>query len=278
MTNISIEEFYEHKNIKNNKIMIDEIKKFIPTIKYKDNVKTKYHKKKSWKKNKKIWILEKNKNKSPTEIIISQYIDILNKLNENNFPKLTKELVQINITSIQQLQHLVNEILKKALSEPAFSSLYAKLCKYLISSYIEENDQKIFFRELLLNNIQSLFLICIKIETEKDLEQSLFVSGKQMVECVHFIGELYNNNMITSTIINGCFNCLITSIKQKKIYSISLICKLMETVGPLFYKNHKKGENMVFDFLKNIVKKNKDITKKQKFMIYDLYDARKLWL
>ena len=56
---------------------------------------------------------------------------ILNKLTPEKFDKLMVQVKELDINSIDMLKQVVNCVFEKALSEPAFSPVYASFCKAL---------------------------------------------------------------------------------------------------------------------------------------------------
>jgi len=154
--------------------------------------------------------------------------------------------------------------------------MYAKLTKELSSYYIEEDGKKVYFREILINKSQSMFLEGISLETELDKKPSKSYKYKeQVIGCINFIGELYNNELLTNRIIQSCFNSIFMRIPLKKPYIIEILCTLIKTVSEtLLTKAPKEYDEYKTKLLllKNNKLPNITINKKDMFSIMDICD------
>lgn len=97
---------------------------------------------------------------------VKQIRSLLNKLTLEKFDKIFKQIVDIDISSVEVLRGVVDEVFEKTLFEPKFASMYAELCRRLDESTLEMLQQSNFldskgkpltFRKILLKNCQDEF-------------------------------------------------------------------------------------------------------------------------
>lgn len=221
------------------------------------------------------WLLEKKFNQNDDEKLSSQFMGILNKMTESNFDELAQELISLGIKREQHVIELVNIIFQKAISENKFCSIYAKLAKTLSSYYIEDEEKKIYFREVLINKSQKMFMECISIDRDLEYmkEKKIFKFKEQVIGCINFIGELYNHELLTNKIIYSCFLTILIKLNLKKAYIIDILCSLMKTVHPEFLNRAPKESSECLEKIKHL-QKDETLSKKDQFT---LLDAIELW-
>ena len=201
------------------------------------------------------WLVAKKFNQSDDDKLYSQYRSILNKLSESNFNDLAKELTSLEINRQEHLIKLAELIFNKAIIEPKFSIMYAKLSKELASYCIKENDKVSYFRELLINRCQLMFNDCISYEP--DVPNKTVITKEMAIGCMTFIGELYNHELLTNTIINSCFLHLLVRAEQKKVYITDCIFSLMKITGNNFNIKCKNEIKIVFEKIDKLIKSTK---------------------
>lgn len=87
---------------------------------------------------------------------------ILNKITPEKFEKLSDQVVTSGIESADLLRGVISLIFDKAVSEPGFCALYARLCVKLSKALpefppLEGEDKPMTFRRILLNTCQEEF-------------------------------------------------------------------------------------------------------------------------
>jgi len=87
---------------------------------------------------------------------------ILNKITPEKFEKLSDQIVQSGIDSADLLRAVISLIFDKAVAEPTFCALYARLCVKLSKALpefppLEGEDKPMTFRRILLNTCQEEF-------------------------------------------------------------------------------------------------------------------------
>lgn len=225
------------------------------------------------------WLVNKKFTQTDNEKLYSQFRSILNKLSDSNFNDMARELVEQNIVLHEHLVKLVDFIFQKAIIERKFSEVYAKLARELASYYIiDENQHKIYFRELLFSKCQTMFndALLASGDTGRCLK-----TKEQIIGCMIFIGELYLNELLIKKIINGCILNLIMKIPAKQTingtpYIIDSIVALIKTIGTQFNTQCPDDMDAIFSKL-DAVMKSPDIQRKEKFSLMDLMDERKTW-
>ena len=269
---LTLEDFTKYKYC--NKNPNEDVLSFASSISSKIKNKNKLL---NWRRNDKPpnnWILNKKFTQDEDEKLISQFRSILNKLSESNFDELAKELINQEIKKQSHLITLVEFIFSKAISETNFCDTYAKLSKELSLYYIEEEEKRIFFREILINKCQIMFMETISIDT--DSPGGSLKNREQILGCISFIGHLYNNDLLTKKIIYNCFQLLFLKVNLNKAYIIDSLCLLLNTVGLNFSKKCPEETEICF-FKLDKLKDSPEISKKDKFSIMDILDKRNKW-
>lgn len=217
------------------------------------------------------WLVNKKFNQTDDEKLYAQFRSILNKLSEGNFNELAKELTAVEIARQDHLAKLADFIFDKAIIEPKFSVMYAKLAREIAGYCVKENDKPIYFRELLINKCQSMFNECISFDPT--------IQGKRLITkeiangCMTFIGELYNHELLTAKIINSCFLLLLLRAEQNKSFVIDSINTLMKVAGNIFNSKSKQEGIIIFEKVNGLIKSNK-LPNKEKFALMDLIDLK----
>jgi hypothetical protein len=85
-------------------------------------------------------------------------------------------------------------------------------------------------------------------------------------------GELYNYNFLNDKIIYVCLIKLLKNIADSKIYSILMICNLLESCGKKFSTNNHKDFDIITQKLKLLSESGK-IEMKEIFAIKDILES-----
>ena len=234
------------------------------------------------------WLLKQKLNQNDDEKLYSQMRKLLNKLSDSNFDKLASEIINLEIDKEEHLKTLVNFIFQKSISESRFAPIYANLCRELSPHYITVTDndtnktQQIYFRELLINKCQQMFMegISMDKEIEDTEDKTIFKFKEHIIGCMIFIGELFNHTLLTIKIIHSCFVHLFVSVNLNKAYSIECLCTVTRTVGTKFGKEAPK---ILKEFLNKFIELkdgNDKLSMREKFALMDILDIseRDKWL
>lgn len=193
-----------------------------------------------------------------TEELYRQIRGILNKLTAQNFEVMLNQFKVLKIDTTEKLNGVINLVFDKAVNEPNFSIGYAYLCRHLSSCsiQIENESEKAFFKRTLLSKCQYEFeqnvanknsveaglkpltekLAACSMEENPELYNEIKANiieeesniRRRLVSTVHFIGELYKLDMLTTRIMDGCIRSLINSHSEEKL---ECVCKLLTTIG-----------------------------------------------
>lgn len=206
------------------------------------------------------WVSSKKYHRNDEELLLASMRTILNKLSESNFDTMVHEFTKLKIVNAEQLKNLVTIIVDKAIDEHKFSSMYSKLCHRLSGSYIIDNNNKILFRDLLLNKAQQLFL---KYTTDSDIDKN------SLNGCVKFIGELYNANMLTPNIMYNCILAQLNNIGKYKYAADSVSTMFLNVKNRMSsHSGHKEIYAMLIQKIKLRIKN--DIKVRDKMILETL--------
>ncbi|ORY74982.1 ARM repeat-containing protein, partial [Neocallimastix californiae] len=227
--------------------------------------------------------------------------DILNELTLENSKILADQIVDIGIEDEETLKDIVKEIFDKAIDEPNFGCLYAKLCQYINEELpkkqkwvnIRDTNNNIF-RKFLLNLCQEEFEnnkdnrwsdnddnekpVCEMTDEEKleySRKQSKRIKKKRRsLGNIPFIGELYMCQIITQKIIRFCFRTLFHQLQEPDEESVEYLCLLFRTVGNKNLMEWSRDWRRYFVEMAEL-SKNKALPSRMRFMLMDIIELRK---
>lgn len=248
---------------------------------------------------------EQSEEDRKTAELIKQFRSILNKLTPENFSTLIEKLKTLQIDTVEKLDTCISLVFEKAITEPNYASSYALLCREVADVFIVPLDpnntqQKAVFKKRLITQCQREFekhrdneLIkntaerLKKIAEEEDPIKKDEMKAefdfestkvrKRAVGTVHFIGELYKIEMLTSKIMRSCITHLLDSTMCSE-ETLECLCKLLDTVGKKLEKLDKNKVDLSEYFMtleKLADKKNPiGISSRIRFMIQDVIELR----
>jgi translation initiation factor 4G len=279
---LTLEEFMKYKDV--NTSMLPTLRDVANNMNFRVRPKRSSGPNNAWRKESPSanWLLQNKLKQTEDDKLTSEFRGILNKLSSSNFNELAKEIVTLDIKKKEHLIILVDAIFMKAITESKFADMYAKLSKELASYYIEEGSdeenkesQNIYFRELLINKCQIMFNDIVSISGNNENGDNITPRTKeQILGCITFIGELYNQELLTDKIIFSCFRILFVKVGTGKEHIIDSLCVLIKTVGKNFSTRCKKESTICYDKFVTL-KDSKNIPNKDKFNIMDVLDLLK---
>ncbi|CAF1256154.1 unnamed protein product, partial [Rotaria sordida] len=228
---------------------------------------------------------------------------ILNKVTPQTYDKLQKKLELLEIDRYERLEGMIKIFFSKAVDEPAFSFLYAKLCKQFQKKQVtvpSEDGKTVthYFRQILLTRCQKEFENDYRQEIEYEkrksevetitddkkrkeeaekLEEDLVKAKRRKLGNIFFIGELFKLQMLTDTIMYDCIEYLLRDKTDEE--SLECLCRLLRTIGKeLDGKASEKSTNKSnlekhYRELDGIIKEQK-ASARIRFMIQDLIELR----
>ncbi len=215
------------------------------------------------------WILANKLKQTDDEKLYSNFRSLLNKLSDSNFDVLLHELTSLEIEKSEHLMKLAEFIFNKALVEPKFGYMYAKLARGLVGFSLKEQDKVFYFRELLISKCQMMFNECVTFDTV-----NTNITRDSGVGCMSFIGELYLCDLLTSKIINSCFMLLLIKADNTKTHLIDFISALMKVVSNTFMSKYPNETKLIFEKIDKLITSG-EFQNKDKFALMDLVDLRR---
>jgi hypothetical protein len=189
---------------------------------------------KPWQK-KTNWVLDK-KNASDEDKFANHVRELLNKITDDNYYIIIPMIKAISVNDKKELELFINILLETVVRAEQYAHVYAKLCNDLSKAQIsvKSDNEEFTFRKLLLLSCKNLFIKNITQQNIKKIDATAFSA---------FLGELYNNQLISTTVIMGCFDQLILSTCLNKIEMLLVL--FHHTTKPLIVQDSKKHNELV---------------------------------
>lgn len=186
---------------------------------------------------------------------VRQFRDLMNKLSDVTYSKLSKQIIECVVSIINDIYLLecVELLHSKMISEKFFIDLYSNICKELFV------DNK--FKKMFLNLCQKTFESKIDVMNVETITYYRMRKEGNLI----LIATLYNKDIIKCILIDRCFSEMLSSYSQ----NIENICILANTLNV-----NKFLEFVISVELIDILKKSRDTMKscKLKFQITDLVE------
>lgn len=239
-----------------------------------------------------------------TQELMKKFRSILNKITPENFSTLIEQLKALSIDTVDILDNCISLVFEKAIMEPNYGASYAQLCKEVSDVFVvpvnENSQQQAVFKKRLITQCQKEFekhrdneLVKNNVERLKEIddeedatkqeelraayELESYKIRRRAVGTVHFIGELYKIEMLTSKIMQSCISHLLDPSMCSE-ETLECLCKLLTTIGKRLEKSDAKKVDLGEYFLKLerlADKKNTvGISSRIRFMIQDLIELR----
>jgi len=216
---------------------------------------------------KSAWSLKTKLSHTANEKLYAEMNDLLNKLNKKNFDLICDSITKLNIVCREHMIELVTRIIEGATRNHLFINVYAMACNILMPYYITNGTEKVHFRDVLWTNCQETFELYANKNIDNDIDK------KNLIGMIKFIGELYNVNVLITTVIFICFIRLHTNVINKNPHSVEAICVLMTIVGKEFYKKDPEKAESCYSKIEKLLKDG-NIVSKEKFMVEDVVELK----
>ncbi|XP_044010122.1 uncharacterized protein LOC122853769 [Aphidius gifuensis] len=226
-----------------------------------------------------------------TQALYKKVQCILNQLTAENMDKLTQEVKDLNINTRERLQGVVNLIFDKAINEPNSTAIYTVMCKKLADMQVDmRQENETSFHILLLAHCRHEFKNttidkyardaklkeirkCNDIEKKKKLISSLIDADRPLtgkaVGNIRFIGELFKQDMLKTSIIDRYIKDLLTPVD----YNIECLCKLLTTIGAKLEKSMNNNFDYYFNRMSSLAS-NEKLSSRVRYMVQDVIDLR----
>uniref|UniRef100_A0A5B7B3R1 Putative eukaryotic translation initiation factor isoform 4G-1-like n=1 Tax=Davidia involucrata TaxID=16924 RepID=A0A5B7B3R1_DAVIN len=193
------------------------------------------------------WV-SRRRNLLEKECVLTRVKGILNKLAPEKFDILKDQLINSGIATPDILKGVVPLILEKAVLEPTFGPLCARLCSDLNEKLPpfpsdEPGGREITFKRILLDNCQEAFESANQMMAEtrqmtapeqemkrRDIER---IDKLRFIGNVRFIGELLNQKMIPEQIVPHIVQVLLEHDSKTcpAEENVEAFCQFYKTIG-----------------------------------------------
>lgn len=199
--------------------------------------------------------------------LVNHARSILNKLSPETFEKLSSEFLRLKINNINQLTSITRLIYDKAIHDPTYSELYARLCLKLsnVAVSVPKDPKGISF-------LYELRKVCKGELLNKHEGVDAEKEKRRKIGNAYFIGYLFKAGLIKPHNINVAQQLL---LKEVTDLSLETFCALLFVCGkemsqlPEF---KSKLQSHFDDLLK--LRSSPKISKRIKFRIDDLMDFK----
>uniref|UniRef100_A0A3B1JB78 MIF4G domain-containing protein n=1 Tax=Astyanax mexicanus TaxID=7994 RepID=A0A3B1JB78_ASTMX len=208
-----------------------------------------------------------------TQEMLRLFRSILNKLTPQTFDRLIQRVTELAIDTEERLRGVISLVFEKAVREPHFSEIYAKMCHRLVDLKVPTSKDpavNVEFRLLLLR--------CCKEEFKKNKDEEIIEEKQKQLDArrrslgnIKFVGELFKLRMLKDSIIHHCFAKL---LKDEAEESLECLSKLLSTVGKDADEKDKTRMDHYFTEIEEIVRARKT-SSRIRFMLQDLLDLRR---
>jgi hypothetical protein len=226
--------------------------------------------------------LNKSKKNLNDEELYCKIQMLLNKLTNDNFNLVSEEIKTLPYITREHIYILAEKIVIKSISENFYSSMYAKLCSLLYPYFIIENDNKVYFRNILLIICQNLFDKLTDPEYYENLDSENKIISESLSNnnnikitgLINFIAELLNANIININIVHKCYSVLLDNIKNNSIDLDTY--EALHILINITKNKIKKEDNKLYEQIKldiqELLKTHKFTKMAYKFKIQDILD------
>jgi translation initiation factor 4G len=241
------------------------------------------------------FVRESTPGQRSTEMILKTVRGLLNKLTPANHDKLFSQIQALDINNEERLAGVITLFFEKALSEPCFAPIYARMCQALSEKAVYSStdpEKSVSFRTLLLAHCKNEFdkdsaeLVGLEekriqirsAETEErkkeltnELQDLVDRNRRKVLGNITLIGELFRVGTISNMVIHQCIRRLLKDPDDEQMENL---CLLMKTVGKEFDTiRNSEAVNSYFRTLEWITVERKSCNR-IRFMVMDLSELR----
>ncbi|CAO3650299.1 unnamed protein product [Mucor hiemalis] len=238
------------------------------------------------------------------EFITRKVNALLNKLTVEKFDSISSQIFDYAKQSAKEvdgrsIRTVIKLTFEKACDEPAFASMWARLCRSMYdsmtddirdTSILNEAEQPssgvLLYRKYLFNRCQVEFEKGWKVnmpevdEVDGMMTEEYYIAAKakrQGLGLIQFIGELFKLDMLSERIMYNCMIRLCNNAPTAGDEEAESLCKLLTTVGKNLDHKPKtsKWVDIIFRRMREEMLHSPNLTSRLKFMIQDVVDLRK---
>lgn len=208
--------------------------------------------------------MNKKHNNQNDEIFAKNLQNLLNKVSKDNMVVIKDDIFKMsNNMNKKNLDKLCESIIVKSTNETGFADIYGKLCEYISSLEITENNnsgnsEKYYFKKNLLNMCQNIYeeLIRGKKTTNHMYYKTIDYSSLNFNGFCKFLGELYKYNLLSGVIVKSCFEDLYKQILNNKSMHYESIHMLLLPSLPILKTKESTFTNDIKERIKILIDSN----------------------
>jgi len=204
---------------------------------------------------------------------------LLNRLTEENFDQITEDQVLgAGIDNAELLKSVVQLTLEKAIQENAFAKIYARFCVTMNTKCptFPTTDGKIdSFKTLLLNGLQKEFEQAHQPITDTD--GPILTNQKRIEGTSTFIGELYNEKLISKLVIYSCLDRLLHKRDKPSQDDVLALSALLSRAGKTLDHSDPESKTQIdklFDKMQQLAQHPQTLPR-TRYMMMDMTELRK---
>lgn len=178
-----------------------------------------------------------------TKRLLKVFRGHLNKLTPQKYDDLIKKIQALDLKERERLNSVINLVFDKAVDEPGFCHLYAKVCKVisqdntdfnflLVKKCQEEFETSDLYDGLNVDERKNEIANEKDVNKKKLLQEELYedmrLRRKKYLGTIKLIGEMYKLDLLLPRIIGLCMKHLIDEASNE---NLECLCSLIATVG-----------------------------------------------
>eukprot|EP01100_Stratorugosa_tubuloviscum_P002045 TRINITY_DN1465_c2_g1_i1.p1 TRINITY_DN1465_c2_g1~~TRINITY_DN1465_c2_g1_i1.p1 ORF type:complete len:629 (+),score=320.59 TRINITY_DN1465_c2_g1_i1:169-2055(+) len=211
--------------------------------------------------------------------VVAHVKSILNRITTENFELLGNQIIEefISETIPEIKTAIVQQLFLKAIKEPSFSEMYAKLSEELNKNgstwliKLENDESKnadarqaivAFCRDHFVKTVKKNGSFIQRSEAERsaqiitpeDIEKELLINKQKQLSVgnIRYLCELYNRKMVSSKVILECVH-LILSKSQPAEEDIELLFTLFKTSGQKLARDQEKYMSIYIKYTQHLI-------------------------
>jgi len=205
---------------------------------------------------------------------------LLNKLTEEKFESLSKQILALPLSTPEHLAVVAAEIFAKATTQECFRSLYTELCIRL-DKHLAPQSSSVggkAFRKALVNECQATFerhlqppdsALFVDLTEEECFEVHMKLKTRRLGN-MRFIGDLLVQRLLAPKLLPPIVQELLNGSED----ALESLIALLTVVAPEFEKKGSIYQAPVLDAFQTLRRKEKSVCLRMRCQIKDLFDAK----